>query len=227
MCKAGWIWVATTRIRDPRRGGAAPCIGGCTFLERPDRPAPAARLLWVAQLDPGVLRLRWSRAHRPGCDTFDIETLHPWMTRILGPDGQEHVALCDGQRRIRIDILAGALPGGPIVPTWELSGVDRAGTQLNALRQFLHLVRTGRFPSSRFPAEPRIARKVDVLRTADALAAGASQREIAAALFGSRAAQAGWRDMSDHLRSRVRRLAAEARAMGAGGYRRLLGRTGR
>jgi hypothetical protein len=70
-----------------------------------------------------------------------------------------------------------------------------------------------------------MARLVMVLRVDDALAEGASQREIAAVLFGTDAMSRDWNGRSDALRSRIRRLVREARATAAGGYRQLLRRS--
>ncbi|QNG49728.1 DNA -binding domain-containing protein [Sphingobium yanoikuyae] len=64
------------------------------------------------------------------------------------------------------------------------------------------------------------------LRVQDALIAGASQREIAIALFGAERIPVDWRSASDSLRSRVRRLVREARILAGGRYRGLLGRHG-
>jgi hypothetical protein len=63
-----------------------------------------------------------------------------------------------------------------------------------------------------------------MLRVHDALAAGASQREIASVLFGAERVEADWLGTSESLRSRVKRLVRDARAMARGGYRSLLRR---
>jgi hypothetical protein len=90
------------------------------------------------------------------------------------------------------------------------------------LRRFLDLCRHRRFSRSLFPRDLRIDRWIEVLRVHDALKDGASQREIGGALFGKERITRDWNDASDSLRSRVRRLSREARAMAAGGYRSLL-----
>ena len=59
-----------------------------------------------------------------------------------------------------------------------------------------------------------------MLRAFDGAATGASQRDIAAALFGDRAVREDWQ--AGFLRTRVQRLLFAARAMMGGGYRRLL-----
>jgi hypothetical protein len=61
-----------------------------------------------------------------------------------------------------------------------------------------------------------------LLRAHDALAAGASQREIAACLFDELAAQRRWRVNAPHLRSRVQRLVRAARQAACGAYLGLL-----
>lgn len=62
-----------------------------------------------------------------------------------------------------------------------------------------------------------------MLRAHDALAAGASQREIAAVLLDEEALAPRWRVEAPSLRSKVQRLVRSARAMADGGYRLILG----
>ncbi len=133
--------------------------------------------------------------------------------------------LSDGYRRIRIDVEEGSFAGGsPILLRYAIHGaVDRdTEARLLPLRRLAGLFRTGRFLPALFPVERRIERLIDVLRVADALEAGASQRDVAAALFGSERVSSDWLGVSDSLRSRVRRLVREARRLAAGGYRGLL-----
>ncbi len=59
------------------------------------------------------------------------------------------------------------------------------------------------------------------LQTLDGLAVGATQREIAQALFGAAVVAERWHDLGE-LRAQVRRLARRGRALMDGGYRRLL-----
>lgn len=59
------------------------------------------------------------------------------------------------------------------------------------------------------------------LQTLDGLAAGATQREIAQALFGAAVVAERWHDLGE-LRAQVRRLVRRGQALVNGGYRRLL-----
>ena len=78
-----------------------------------------------------------------------------------------------------------------------------------------------------FPPDPRIPRWLALLRVHDARAAGASHREIAAALFGRAGVEPDWSGTGDSLRSGVRRLARDAAAMARGGYHGLLRQRGK
>ncbi|WP_425424013.1 DNA -binding domain-containing protein [Sphingomonas sanxanigenens] len=107
---------------------------------------------------------------------------------------------------------------------YRLHGLASAEARLLPLRRFLNLCRHRRFARSLFPRDPRIDRGIAMLRVHDATGQGASQREIAAILFGDQRVARDWVGESDSLRSRVRRLVREAGAMARGGYRQLMRR---
>lgn len=62
-----------------------------------------------------------------------------------------------------------------------------------------------------------------ILRTIDAMAAGASQRDIATMLFGTEMVERDWAAASSYLRLRVQRLTKATRTLLNGGYLRFLG----
>ena len=161
-------------------------------------------------------------------DSIRTERLAPWLAIATDCEGREHAVLSDGWHRIRIDVEEGSIAREEAVLLhYRLLGVASAETRILPLRRFLELCRHGRFARSLFPPDPRVERWLTVLRVHDALAAGASQREIGAALFGEDRFLLDWTDGTDSLRSRVRRLVREARRMAGGGYRHLLqGRLG-
>ncbi|WP_158266335.1 DNA -binding domain-containing protein [Allosphingosinicella deserti] len=133
--------------------------------------------------------------------------------------------LSDGWHHIRLDVDKGRLTGNEAVMLrYEMRGMVSAQARLLPLRRFLHVARYRRFARSLFPPDARIGRLIDMLRVHDALKAGASQREIGEALFGAGRIASDWNGGSDSLRSRVRRLVREARAMARGGYRDLMRR---
>lgn len=202
---------------------ATPHNGGFTFAEHPEREAPEARIIWHASLDPGTLSVVAVAADRGDPDALTVADLAPWLTVMHGDNGMEHAVLSDGWHHIRIDIVEGSLAAGaPVVLHYRLSGIATAEDKILPLRRFLHLCRHHRFASSLFPRDSQAERQLLMLRVHDGLAAGASQREIAVALYGPDQVGRGWEGSSDAIRSRIRRLVAEARAMAKGGYRRLL-----
>ncbi len=210
---------AAPALRSSRPGG------GFTFAEHPDRGAPEARIIWHADLDPGTLRVAAVPSDPRDPDSVRIERLTPWLTIAVDGEGREHAVLSDGWHRIRIDIEQGSMADGEAVLLhYRLRGVASAKSKVLPLRRFLELCRSGRFARSLFPRDPRVERWLTVLRVHDALAAGASHREIGAALFGEKHVSLDWSERADSLRSRVRRLVRDAQAMAQGGYRHLLRR---
>src|SRR3546814_4790994 len=77
----------------------------------------------------------------------------------------------------------------------------------------------GRIPALSTRACQRLRRQVLALRVHDALAAGASIRDVGIMLFGFERVRDEWAD--EALKSHCRRLIALAREMVAGGYRTL------
>lgn len=156
-------------------------------------------------------------------DSIQTERLAPWLAIATDGEGREHAVLSDGWHRIRIDVEEGSIAREEAVLLhYRLLGVASVETKVLPLRRFLELCRHGRFARSLFPRDPRVERWLTVLRAHDALAAGASQREIGADLFGQDGIVLDWADGTDSLRSRVRRLVRDARTMAGGGYRHLL-----
>ncbi|TPG42694.1 DUF2285 domain-containing protein [Sphingomonas koreensis] len=211
----------------PRRAASTtiPANGASTFAERPDIAVPDARILWRAAIDPGTLTLGAVSTDAGDPEALALARLAEFITIVVDPSGHEHVVVSDGWRRVRLDVISGSLAGDGFVRPWfALAGAARAQAQLLPLHGFLQLCRTGRFGASLFPPVTRSDRQLTLLRVHDALVAGASQREIAAALVGAARAGHEWRGASEALRSRVRRLVRDARIMAAGGYRWLLRR---
>jgi hypothetical protein len=206
----------------PLQGSSRPS-GGFTFAENPDRAAPEARIIWHADLDPGTLRVIALPSNPADPDSIRTEHIAPWLAIAPDDDGREHAVLSDGWHRIRIDVEEGSIAREEAVLLhYRLLGVASAEPKILPLRRFIELCRHGRFARSLFPRDPRVERWLTVLRVHDALAAGASQREIGAALFGEDRILLDWSGRSDSLRLRVRRLVRDAHTMARGGYRNLL-----
>lgn len=162
-------------------------------------------------------------ADRSDPEGLDPAWLAPWLTVAVGADGLEHAVFSDGWHHIRLDLEAGSLvEGAPVILHYRLRGLRSAEMKMLPLRRFLHLCRHRRFSRSLFPADALVPRGIALLRVHDALTASASQREIARTVFGDTRAERDWDHPSESLRSFVRRLVVDARAMARGGYRRLM-----
>jgi len=210
------IAIKSERIRPP-------CLGAFTFFEEPDRSALEARLLWRAELDPTVVLVRATAAPPGDPDGLDLEQLRAFATLARAECGQEYLALSDGWRRLRLDVVEGSLCDGACVRLdYRLSGFQNLELRLQTLRRLAALRRTGHFEPRLHPEASGLPRRLEALQVADGLRAGGSYREIAIALFGEARVRGDWRKRSDYLLSRVRRRAAEARTMLSGGYRSLL-----
>lgn len=183
-----------------------------------------ARIIWRADLDPGTLRVDAVPSDPLDPTSLQLASLATWLTVVPDQEGLEHAVISDGRNRIRLDLASGHLTGNRAVQLrFHFENLAAAQAGVEPLQRLLALIRHHRFVRTLFPHDPMIARGLMVLRVHDALGAGASQREIAAVLFGEGRVENEWDGRSDSLRSRVRRLAREARNMAAGGYRSLLG----
>lgn len=209
------------QARSPPRLSPTRINGGFTFAEDPEAEASDARIIWHASLDPGTLDVVAEPHRAAGPDTFDPAALAPWLAVVADGAG-EHAVLSDGWHHLRLDVVAGSLGNGPVVLHYHLRGLASAQLKLLPLRRLIDLYSNHRFAAVLYPPDPRIERWIAVLRVHDALAAGATQREIGQALFDADFAS-NTRE-AESLRARVRRLVGEARALARGGYRTLLRR---
>jgi hypothetical protein len=158
-------------------------------------------------------------------DCLLVDRLRPWLTVVSGETGREHAVLSDGCHHIRLDVVSGRLADHSAVRMrFSLDGLTRAQAGVLPLQRLLALHRHGRFGKMLYPHDPTLARGIGLLRVCDALDDGASHRDLACVLVGSEVVQRDWNDPSDSLRSRIRRLARQAKAMAMGGYKDLMRR---
>lgn len=208
-----WEWLR----RDPdyrraaTRRDANPERFGLHLFEDPDRHAASARIWWCADTDPTVLAATAEPCPHPRA--FDPARLARLMSIVTDADGVEHVLLADGRHTLRVDIIAGTLRQGPVRLAWRLSGLEEALAPTTTLRRLVDLYRTGFFSNAGQLSAAKARRWALLLRVRDALAEGASQRAIAAALFGEASLGARWRVDAPAYRLRVQRLVQAARRM--------------
>ncbi|WP_170958850.1 DUF2285 domain-containing protein [Magnetospirillum sp. 15-1] len=157
-------------------------------------------------------------------DAFDIHDFPALTTVLRMANGGEHLLFSDGIRHLQLHLTTGSVLEGPVRFHYALRGFHQAEPGLVTLRRLCQLWRLGRLPRQLYAAEPVAERWLLALRAHDGMAAGASRREIAAALFGERAVREDWAGRSDYLRLRVQRLLRIASRLVSGGYRDILKR---
>ncbi len=155
-------------------------------------------------------------------DTFDIRHFERLATVLQRADGHELLLFSDGNHRIQLVVTAGSVLAGPVRFRYELSGFKHIEAKILTLRRFVMLCRLRRFPRGLFTSERRARRWIIALQAYDGVQSGASQREIAAALFGEKIVRDDWRGRSDYLRLRVQRAIRHGQSLVNGGYRGLL-----
>jgi hypothetical protein len=219
-----WEWLRRVpgyRAAAAGVGSRESCAAGAWGLHRfedPDRAAPFARPIWTAAAFDAVLRAETTPSEESGAELTRLRGL----STVMSDGAAVHLLLSDGWRAIRLDLTDGHALDGPVRFQFRITGPPGLAAPLLALRRLDSLLRLGCFAQALHRPEPRARRRLLVLRAADALALGASQRDLAAVLLDPAAAQTAWREERPDLRLRAQRLARDARAMLAGGYRTLL-----
>lgn len=97
---------------------------------------------------------------------------------------------------------------------------EQAGARWRAIEAQLAMLNTAPEASHPRPSRTALAH-MHALQALDGVLAGASQREVAAAVFGRQAVAERWYADGD-LRAQVRRTIRAGKALMSGGYRRLL-----
>lgn len=163
-----------------------------------------------------------SSAPRGDPDAFDIRDFHDLATVLRCSDDHEILLFSDGNHRIQLELTAGSVLDGSVRFRYDLSGFKHIEAKILTLRRFVLLCRLGHFPRGLYTPERRGRRWILALQAYDGIQSGASQREIAAALFGEKIMQDDWRGRSDYLRLRVQRAIHHGQSLVNGGYRALL-----
>jgi hypothetical protein len=153
----------------------------------------------------------------------------PWRAAIQtaifrDAAGRQHVRLSRGTAKIQLAVSGASLLESPYLLTELAIPEDLVRPRLEAIAAFHRLTGRGILAGPP-PAGAVASRRLElVLRALDGSLAGASQRQIAIALFGARRVERDWRDGGGHLRDRVRRAIGRGRHLMTAGYRELLRR---
>lgn len=223
-----WAWEFARRglARETTDGGGAAVAGRAPELcfvgeGPPGDPLPTALWRWQADGTVAVLSAKPASADDPAAMDlagFDLPIL---VARTA--DGDQHVLISDGLRRLRLAVVEGDVLAGPAVFRFHLPALGGGQGALDNLRRLMTLRDTGRLGGTGDRPLSKASRWLQILRVHDARQAGATHRDIALSLFGETRVREDWGAGSDYMRMRVQRLVRAAEQTVAGGYRALFG----
>lgn len=144
------------------------------------------------------------------------------MTVLAGDDQRHHVLFAEEGRSLQLEIDGPIDLSAPRFMTAALPPVTQMSSRFRSLRRLADLAKHRTLRSSFYQPAPRGARLRRALQALDGWLAGAAQRDIATAVFGSPRVERDWTDPRDHLRDQVRRAMHRGRTLMAGGYLQLL-----
>jgi hypothetical protein len=193
---------------------------GLHLFEDPSLSAGDARPIWTAARHSWVVAAQ-AEDGSDDADAFSLDRLAPFARVVVKPRCQ-HLLLSDGCRSVRLDVTGASLQSGPVRLVFELVGLASFDRPRRVLQRLRLLAKDGHFSPSRDGRFQRAQRMVALLRTFDALEAGATQAEIAEAILANRLERGHWRLHSPNIRSRAQRLVRAARTMAAGAFWNLL-----
>ncbi len=223
-----WAWEFARRgLARQASGGGGPSAAGsapelCFVGEGPPGdPLPTALWRWQADGAVPVLSAQPTSADDPAA--MDLASFDTPILVARTADGDQHVLISDGLRRLRLAVVEGDVLAGPAVFRFHLPVLGSGQEALDNLRRLMALRDTGRLVGSGSRPLAKAPRWLQILRVHDGRAAGASHRDIALSLFGERRVREDWAAGSEYMRMRVQRLVRAAEQTVAGGYRALFG----
>ena len=153
---------------------------------------------------------------------FELSRFPAGGITIVSQPGFERILVSSGLDRLSFEVREGSLLDGPVHLDLIVPRLRHPSVAITSLQHLLASVRKGAVGHRPFLAGDRRHRWRSAVMAWDALANGASQRDIGILLFGAGRVEAEWNQLSDSLRSQVRRLLAHANQMISGGWRDML-----
>lgn len=137
--------------------------------------------------------------------------------------GTEHVVLQSGYEAVTLLSEGASVLEGPVAPTFLIRDLERIAATYKLLRLARSLLdpRIEGPIAAKGPA-PWYSRLREALVALDGYHAGATQREIAAALYGRYIVEQAWRQGDFSWKQRVHRAIAKGKALSGGRYVTLL-----
>jgi hypothetical protein len=175
---------------------------------------------WCAACDPFVLTARAEASRSGDPEALDLLCLPLAATVLRDSPGHEYVLIADGQHHIRLELYGDSIAEGPVRLRYDISGIRDLRVKTMLLTRLETLVRRKRLPSRLFPRDPVAERWLRAFFAWEANRNGASQIDIAIAIFGENMVT---ESSADYMRKRVARLLALADRRIAAGFGRFFG----
>jgi hypothetical protein len=200
------------------------CSGASYAFEDPKLDARTANVFWIPAICREVFPVIPAPTH--------LRTLVPLLVfpglsclvTILSDAGgnRHHILFAEGIRRFQLE-LHGALDLPVLaLTTPAIASPTRLKMHLHALQRLADLATYRALRPELYPPSHRGRRLARVLQVLDGYLAGATQREIAIAIFNEYRVRRDWSDPRCHLRDQIRRAIVRGRDLMAGAYLKLL-----
>lgn len=195
---------------------------GLLYLEDPEKDATQADVVWHPRVCPSVLPANVvpSSADCSG-DGVHLANLPTSATLFVDGKDEQHLLIGESGRAVQLFCPERPRISVDAVVRPEIHGCQALEPKFAALKSLAELRRCAR-PMKRLRLPGYVRMLPQILGALDGYLACASQRDIAARIFGPSTVEQEWRTDSDYLRARVRRLICKGQELMTSGYRRLL-----
>ncbi len=192
----------------------------CLYTGAPDIDARSAKIFWLPSQNTGVLRMHAVPANAKLDTTlFDLRRQPCPVSLLTMPDGMQHLLFHGSGHGIQLAVSGASLLEPVYLLADSVLGGREAKSRIEALRRYNDFIAGTPFTP---PANEQTERLRQVLQALDGSLAGASNRDIAVALYGPQRVEADWNDPGENLRDRVRRAVKRGRDLMNGGYLKFL-----
>lgn len=192
------------------------------FAEDPRRGCADARLLWSRAFDPGVLSVSAESVHEGG---WNLRIIRTRRLIVSYGDCVQHIAIAVGKSWLRLDVVEGDALHGSIRFVFHFRDYEPLAPKIDGLAVWMRLCGATGASRWRPPSDRRLVRLIEALRVGDAIAEGASLREIAVVLRSSESVASDWPGAGDSVKSWIRRRVDLAKRLRAAGPAAVLHRS--
>jgi hypothetical protein len=185
--------------------------------------APCAPTVWLAPIIDTQITANTDRPPATAMRDLHLAGLPPASHLLVDAVGVQHVVVKSPRDHATLHITGSLAAAGSVRVRFEVTGVEALPAHRDAITALTNLLH----PSAASPSKPG-SWPVERLELRDALIAldgqcvGASRREVACVMLGSKLVDAEWPDPDAPLRHKIKRDLGRGHNLIDGGYRELL-----